>query len=107
VCNPTSQPPRRELYELEQTIRTQQGPFLLPKPQVPRIGSDGYHEARPDAVAVYNAEYLADGTRYTRFDKPWTVIGRVITDYKRFSTHAAAIAYAFSQVPKKEEKEAA
>lgn len=29
MCNPTSQPPRRELYELEQTLTADNGGFLV------------------------------------------------------------------------------
>lgn len=32
MCNPTSQPPRRELYELEQTLTADNGGFLVPDP---------------------------------------------------------------------------
>ena len=105
MCNPTSQPPRRELYELEQTIRTQQGPFSLPKP--PRLGSlDWLHARHPQALAVFNSAYDIDGSKQHVEADPWCVI-KEDGDWEYFATHAEALAYAFTNAPKKEEKEAA
>ena len=85
MCNPTSQPPRRELYELEQTIRTQQGPFSLPANRRIRVGA-GNDAQR---AQIYNADYMADGTRYAKFDKPWTAFTAI--DFRTFKTHAEAL----------------
>ena len=103
MCNPTSQPPRRDLYELETSMRTaDNGPSFLPKkPKPPRIGGVDWDCVRPGALAIYNADYMADGTRYEQFDKPWTVIGGGFANlYERFHTHAEAIAYAFKKAEK-------
>ncbi len=85
MCNPTSQPPRRDLYELETTMRTGSGSSFLPANRRVRVGA-GNDERRGQ---VYNANYMSDGTKYADFDKPWTAFTAI--DFRTFKTHAEAL----------------
>ena len=95
MCNPTSAPPRRDLYQLETELRTHKGPFLLPKPKPPRIGQTAWMAYAERRTAVFNANYAANGDRLLDLDKPWTVL--TPDDFRAFKTHAEAIAYAFKE----------
>ena len=97
----TSSPPRRDLYELTQTLSTEQtksaaeqGGFLVPANRRIRIGAD--NEARK--VQVYNADYMSDGTRYAHFDKPWTVFTPI--NFRAFKTHTEALTWALEEASK-------
>lgn len=46
---------------------------------------------------IYNANYMSDGTRYARFDKPWTAFTAI--DFRAFKTHAEAITWVVEQMP--------
>jgi hypothetical protein len=94
VCNPTSQPPRRELYELEQTIRTQQGPFSLPANRRIRVGA-GNDAQR---AQIYNANYMSDGTKYADFPKPWTAFTPI--DFRTFKTQPEALQWVLQEARK-------
>jgi hypothetical protein len=95
MCNPTSQPPRRDLYELETSMRTaDNGPFLLPANRRIRVGA-GNDAQR---AQVYNADYMSDGTRYARFDKPWTAFTAI--DFRTFKTQPEALAWVLQEARK-------
>jgi hypothetical protein len=95
MCNPTSQPPRRDLYELETSMRTaDNGPFLLPANRRIRVGAG--NDAK--RAQVYNAEYLSDGTRYAKFDKPWTAFTAI--DFRTFKTQPEALAWVLQEARK-------
>ena len=95
MCNPTSQPPRRDLYELETILTADNGGFLVAKR--PRIGTSD----KSGRIEVYNACWSATGQRIGNYERPWNVF--TPWDSIMFATHAEAIAYAFSQVPEKKE----
>jgi hypothetical protein len=95
MCHPTSQPPRRDLYELETSMRTaDNGPFLLPANRRIRVGA-GNDAQR---AQVYNADYMSDGTRYARFDKPWTAFTAI--DFRTFKTQPEALAWVLQEARK-------
>lgn len=99
----TSAPPRRDIYELTQTLPTvptksaaEQGGFLVPKTKAPRIGSTAWLQQRDNAIAVFNGGYDVDGTRLNIGNaEPWTVI-TPDGAWSHFWTHAEALAYAFN-----------
>ena len=99
---PTSAPPRRDLYELEQSITTvqtksaaEQGGFLVPKP---RIGHTAWMQFAERRTAVLNANYAANGERLLNLDKPWTVL--TPDDFRAFTTYTEAATYAFKGMTK-------
>ena len=94
MCNPTSQPPRRDLYELETTLTADNGGFLVPAHRRIRVGAGNDHRR----AQIYNAEYLSDGTRYARFDKPWTAFTAI--DFRTFTTHAEALQWVLQEARK-------
>jgi len=94
MCNPTKQPPRRDMYELQEELAADKGGFLLPAHRRIRVGAGNDHRR----AQVYNAEYLADGTRYTRFDKPWTAFTAI--DFRTFTTHAEALQWVLQEARK-------
>jgi len=91
----TSSPPRRDLYEIQNELGAHEVPSFLPKtrPRI-RIGADS--ETR--RAQVYNADYTADGTRYARFDKPWTAFTAI--DFRAFKTHHEALTWALQEARK-------
>jgi len=91
----TSAPPRRDLYELSTELAAEQGGFLVPISR-PRIRIGASTEAR--RAQIYNAEYMADGTRYARFTKPWTAFTSI--DFRAFKTHAEAIQWVTQEARK-------
>ena len=102
----TSAPPRRDLYELEQSITTEQtksaaeqGGSFLPETKPPRIGTYQWMQARDGVTAVFNSDYDENGNLLGPSDKPWTVADPV-NDWEYFHTHAEAIAYAFKGTTK-------
>jgi hypothetical protein len=95
MCNPTSQPPRRDLYELDTSMRTaDNGPSFLPANRRIRVGA-GNDEQR---AQVYNADYMSDGTRYARFDKPWTAFTAI--DFRTFKTQPEALQWVLQEARK-------
>jgi hypothetical protein len=101
MCNPTSQPPRRDLYELETSMRTaDNGPFLLPK-RKPRIGSTDWIHERPNAFAVFHGGFDVDGTHLDigSYVEPWTVI-TPDAEWRHFWTHAEALNWAVQEARK-------
>lgn len=94
MCSGTSQPPRRDLYDLATELGTSNGPFFMPsKPG--RIAGMDWMEKRPHALAVWNASYTATGHRCEGFGKPWTVMGP--DTFQTFTTHAEALAFAIKE----------
>lgn len=91
MCNPTKQPPRRDMYELETNLTANTGGFLVPANRRIRIGESNT-ETKP---IIYNANYMSDGTRYADFDRPWTVF--TPCNFRAFNTHAEAITWADQQ----------
>ena len=94
MCNPTSQPPRRDMYELTTELGTRKVPSFLPANRRIRVGA-GNDAQR---AQVYNAEYMSDGTHYAKFDKPWTAFTAI--DFRTFTTHAEAIAWVLQEARK-------
>jgi hypothetical protein len=76
-------------------MRTGNGPFLLPKPGVPRLTVRGWTSGRG---AIYNADYAANGDKFLTLDKPWTVL--TPCDFRAFHTYAEAATYAFKGMTK-------
>ena len=95
MCNPTKQPPRRDMYQLETEIGTRKVPSFLPKTKPGRIGTPEWHKTRPGFTAIYNANFTRAGRKYGDYPDPWTLIGPDV--YKSFETHAEALAYAFKE----------
>jgi hypothetical protein len=94
MCNPTSQPPRRDLYELETSMAATERPSFLPANRRIRVGA-GNDAQR---AQVYNADYMSDGTRYARFDKPWTAFTAI--DFRTFKTQPEALAWVLQEARK-------
>ena len=100
----TAAPPRRDLYELEQTLSTvqtksaaEQGGSFLPKTRPPRIGTTEWIHARADtACAVFNGAYGPDGKPLDTYEDPWTVV-TPDGEWEYFPTHTEALAYAFKE----------
>ena len=90
----TSAPPRRDMYELQEELAADKGGFLLPAHRRIRVGTGNDHRR----AQIYNAEYLADGTRYTRFDRPWTAFTAI--DFRTFTTHAEALQWVLQEARK-------
>lgn len=82
----TSQPPRRDLYQIE-TETAHKAVFLRPKP--PRIGT-GYNAHR---TQIFNADFAPSGERIGHFTNPWNVTGPIV-GWETFPTHAEALHYA-------------
>jgi hypothetical protein len=100
----TSSPPRRDLYELTQTLQgekqksaAEQGGFLVPESR-PRIGHTAWMAFAERRTAVFNANYAANGERLLDLDKPWTVL--TPEDFRAFTTYAEAATYAFKGMTK-------
>ena len=100
----TSAPPRRDIYELEQSITTdkpksaaEQGGFLVPESR-PRIGHTAWMAFAERRTAVFNANYAANGERLLDLEKPWTVL--TPDDFRAFTTYAEAATYAFKGMTK-------
>jgi hypothetical protein len=99
----TSAPPRRDLYELEQSITTvqtksaaEQGGFLVADSKPGRIAGNDWMEKRADhATAVWNGHYSVEGGQILWDTKPWCVM--TPTSFQSFDTHAEALAYAFKE----------
>ena len=94
MCNPTSSPPRREMYELTAELAADKGGFFVPANRRIRVGA-GNDAQR---AQVYNADYMSDGTRYARFDKPWTAFTAI--NFRAFETHAEAIHWVLQEARK-------
>jgi len=94
MCNPTSQPPRRDLYELETTLTADNGGFLVPANRRIRVGA-GNDAQR---AQVYNANFMSDGTRYADFPKPWTAFTAI--DFRTFKTQPEALAWVLQEARK-------
>lgn len=59
-----------------------------------RVGSVGWSTARPNAAAVFNANYSPeDGRRCADYEKPW-VVDDQFSMAIRFATHSEAIEHA-------------
>ena len=95
MCNPTSQPPRRDLYELETTLTADNGGFLVPEPQEPRLTVRVWTSGRR---GLYNADYSSAGDKFLNLRKPWTVV--TPSDFETFYTYAEAATYAFKGMTK-------
>ena len=94
MCNPTSQPPRRDLYELEATLTADKGGFLVPANRRIRVGA-GNDAQR---AQIYNANFMSDGTRYADFPKPWTAFTSI--DFRTFKTQPEALAWVLQEARK-------
>jgi len=94
MCNPTSQPPRRDLYELETTLTADNGGFLVPANRRIRVGAGNDHRR----AQVYNANFMSDGTRYADFPKPWTAFTSI--DFRTFKTQPEALAWVLQEARK-------
>jgi hypothetical protein len=94
MCNPTSQPPRRDLYELETTLTADNGGFLVPANRRIRVGA-GNDAQR---AQIYNANFMSDGTRYADFPKPWTAFTAI--DFRTFKTQPEALAWVLQEARK-------
>jgi hypothetical protein len=94
MCNPTSQPPRRDLYELETTLTADNGGFLVPANRRIRVGA-GNDAQR---AQIYNANFMSDGTRYADFPKPWTAFTSI--DFRTFKTQPEALAWVLQEARK-------
>jgi len=88
----TSAPPRRDLYELSNELRANEGPFFVPPKRVERLNQSAW---RSNRRTVYNANYSADGHQLLQLQKPWTVLSPI--DFQAFHTHAEAVAWAFKE----------
>lgn len=107
MCNPTSAPPRRDLYELTQTLSTvptksaaEKGGFLVPKTKPGRIGTLEWIESRDRiAFAVFNGAYDDNGKPVEINDDPWTVITPE-GEWEHFKTHTEALAWALEEARK-------
>ena len=91
----TSAPPRRDMYEIETELGTHEVPFLLPAAR-PRIRIGAHHEAR--RAQIYNANYMADGTKYADYTKPWTAFTSI--DFRAFKTHPEALQWVLQEARK-------
>ena len=95
----TSAPPRRDMYELQESLRTGTGPSFLPKTKPGRIAGNDWMERRADhATAVWNGHYGVEGGQILWHTKPWCVM--TPTSFQTFNTHAEAIRYAFKETAK-------
>lgn len=82
------------MYALEQTLTADNGGFSLPANRRIRVGAGNNHQR----AQIYNAEYLSDGTRYARFDKPWTAFTAI--DFRTFKTQPEALAWVLQEARK-------
>lgn len=99
MCNPTSQPPRRDLYELETTMAATERPSFLPKPKVPRIAGDQWMEQRAaTTTAVYNANYSSTGEQINWHEQPWSAMGPF--GFRTFKTQPEALAWVLQEARK-------
>jgi hypothetical protein len=94
MCH-TSQPPRRDLYEIATELGTSNGPSFLPNSR-PRIRIGASTEAR--RAQIYNANYMADGTKYADYTKPWTAFTAI--DFRAFKTHPEALQWVLQEARK-------
>jgi hypothetical protein len=97
----TSSPPRRDLYELEQTLTAENqesaettpeptGSFLLPRLTV-RVWTSG-------RAGIYNANYASNGERFLDLRNPWTVV--TPSNFRVFKTHHEALTWALQEAAK-------
>lgn len=86
----TSEPPRRDMYELTTELGTRKVPSFLP-----RLTVRGWLSGR---VALYNADYSSNGERFLTLDRPWTVL--TPCDFRAFDNYAEAAKYAFKGMTK-------
>jgi hypothetical protein len=91
----TSSPPRRDLYELSTELAADKGGFFVPENR-PRIRIGAHHEAR--RAQIYNANYMADGTKYADYTKPWTAFTSI--DFRAFKTHPEALQWVLQEARK-------
>jgi hypothetical protein len=62
----------------------------------PPIGSDYWRRERPNAIGIWNAQYLPNGKRIEfHIDEPWSV--DMPDHFERFATHAEALAFALKE----------
>ena len=90
----TSEPPRRDMYELTTELGTRKVPSFLPANRRIRVGA-GNDAQR---AQVYNANFMADGTKYADFPKPWTAFTAI--DFRTFKTHAEALQWVLQEARK-------
>ena len=90
----TSEPPRRDMYELTTELAADKGGFFVPANRRIRVGA-GNDAQR---AQIYNAEYMSDGTRYAKFDKPWTAFTAI--DFRTFKTQPEALAWVLQEARK-------
>ena len=97
----TSAPPRRDLFQIEQTLSvdTQKSTTTEPDPKgsflLPRLPVRGWTTKR---VAIYNANYAVNGDLFLDLARPWTVL--TPCDFRAFDTYAEAATYAFKGMTK-------
>ena len=82
------------MYELTTELAANERPSFLPANRRIRVGAG--NDAR--RAQIYNADYMSDGTRYARFDKPWTAFTAI--DFRAFATHAEAIHWVLQEARK-------
>ena len=95
MCSQTSQPPRRDMYEIETELGAHEVPFSLPAKPHSRLGIRGWTSGR---VAIYNADFSSRGDRFLTLLKPWTVV--TPSDFQTFHTSEEAYAFAFKGMTK-------
>jgi len=95
MCSQTSQPPRREMYEIETELGTHEVPFLLPAKPHLRLTMRSWTSGR---VGLYNANFASNGDRFLTLKKPWTVV--TPSDYQTFYTFGEAATYAYKGMTK-------
>jgi len=82
------------MYELTTELAADKGGFFMPANRRIRVGA-GNNAQR---AQIYNAEYMSDGTRYAKFDKPWTAFTAI--DFRTFKTHAEALKWVLQEARK-------
>lgn len=82
------------MYELETNLTADTGGFLVPANRRIRVGA-GNDERR---AQIYNANFMADGTRYADFPKPWTAFTAI--DFRTFKTQPEALAWVLQEARK-------
>jgi len=82
------------MYELTTELGTRKVPSFLPANRRIRVGA-GNDAQR---AQVYNANFMADGTKYADFPKPWTAFTAI--DFRTFKTHAEALQWVLQEARK-------
>jgi len=82
------------MYELTTELGTRKVPFLMPTNRRIRVGAG----SDAQRAQVYNANFMADGTRYADFPKPWTAFTAI--DFRTFTTHAEALQWVLQEARK-------